>query len=303
MGQVSPGQAENKYILNFGGETVHRFEYHEPSTVERACELLRTYGNEVKILAGGTDLLVRMREGTFAPQHIVNIKKIPALDLVGESGGGVEIGASVTLFDVEKTVQRFPRYGVLGQAIHTVGSCQIRHRATLAGNVCNASPAADSLPALSALEAVLKVAGPVGERFVPIGSFFAGPGRTVLQAGEMVVSVVLPAVSEDTTGVYIKHGRRSKVDLSTVGLAVVRSGKTFRISLGAVAPTVVRAAEAETYLNERGLSGGTFDKAVQLITQAAAPITDIRASREYRLDILSILSRRALAFIQEGKQV
>lgn len=280
---------------------MHRFEYHEPTTVVQACELLRTYGNDVKLMAGGTDLLVRMRGGNITPQHVVNIKKIPALGQVRNAADGVEIGASVTLFDVEKVLQGLPGYAVLAQAIHTIGSCQIRNRATLVGNVCNASPAADSLPALSVLEAVLKVAGLNGERLVSIESFFAGPGKTVLQAGEMVVSVILPAISEDATGVYLKHGRRSKVDLSTVGLAVINAGEVFRVALGAVAPTVVRAAAAEAYLNENGLSRSTADKAVQLVVQAAAPITDIRASREYRLDIVSTLSQRALLVLQEGK--
>jgi carbon-monoxide dehydrogenase medium subunit len=269
-------------------------------SVNEACTLLRNYGDEARLLAGGTDLLVKFRKGVIQPQHVLNIKKIPGLDYIGFGPGGLEIGAAVTMYETEKFLAAYPQYQVLSQAIHSVASCQIRNRATVAGNVCNASPAADTVPALVVLSAVVKVRGVDGERCVPVGEFFAGPGKNVLQSGEMVTGLVIPAASPQAKGVYLKHSRRRMVDLATVGLAAWGENREIRIAMAAVAPTVVRALAAEALLAEAGLSRETAAKAAKLATMSAVPISDLRGSREYRLAMVEVLARRALEALCGG---
>jgi len=281
---------------------MHKFEYHEPGTIAEAISLLETYGDEARILAGGTDLIVRFRKGSLEPQHVIDIKKVPGLDYVRSGEQGLEIGPAATMYDTEKYCSRFPQYQVLAQAIHSVASCQIRNRATVIGNVCNASPAADTLPALVVLGAAVKIAGPGGNREVPLEDFFAGPGKTVLVGGELVTGLVIPPVAAGARGVYLKHSRRRMVDLASVGLAAFRDSRTVRIALGAVAPTVIRAKAAELLLAEEGLSAETIAKAARMVPLSAAPITDIRASREYRLEMVAVLAKRALEALVGGEQ-
>ena len=279
---------------------MHKFEYHEPKTVEETCTLLRTYGSEAKLLAGGTDLLIKFRNGVIAPQQVVNIKKIPGIQDVSISAHGLQIGAAATMNSVEEALAEYPEWRVLAQALHSVASFQIRNRATVAGNLCNASPAADVVPALSVLEASVIIAGPKGERQVLAEEFCAGPGKTVLAGGEWVTKIVVPQASPTAVGAYLKHSRRKMVDLATVGLAVFQDGQTVRIALGAVGPTMIRARAAEALLLEFGLDETTARKAATLTAQAAAPISDIRACREYRLHIVEILTLRGLDMLRGG---
>ena len=279
---------------------MHKFAYHEPKTVGEACSLLQTYGNEAKILAGGTDLLIKFRNGVIAPQQVVNIKKIPGIGDVSLKNEELHIGAATTMSNVEKTLAEIPEYQVLAQALHSVASCQIRNRATIAGNLCNASPAADVVPALVVLGASVIIAGPEGERQVLAEAFCTAPGKTVLTGGEWVTKIIVPAVSAAAKGKYLKHSRRRMVDLATVGLALFREGLDIRIALGAVGPTVIRARAAEALLRETGLDETSAQKAALLTAQAAAPISDIRATREYRQHIVEILTLRGLNDLREG---
>lgn len=279
---------------------MHKFEYHEPKTVEETCSLLQTFGNEAKLLAGGTDLLNKFRNGVLAPQQVVNIKKIPGIQDVVLDAYGLHIGAAANMNRVGKALADYPEWQVLAQALHSVASCQIRNRATVAGNLCNASPAADTVPALSVLKASVLIAGPKGERQVLAEDFCIGPGKTVLTGGEWVAKIVVPKVSPTAIGVYLKHSRRRMVDLATVGLAVFRDGRDIRIAFGAAGPTVIRARAAEELLLEQGLNDVTSRKAATLTAQAAAPIGDIRASREYRLHIVEVLAQRGLEHLRGG---
>ncbi|MDR3591718.1 MAG: xanthine dehydrogenase family protein subunit M [Negativicutes bacterium] len=281
---------------------MHKFEYHEPKAIADVISLLETYGDEAKILAGGTDLIVRFRKGSLEPQHIIDIKKIPGTDSVRFSEQGLEIGPAATMYDTEKYCSQFPEYQVLAQAIHSVASCQIRNRATVIGNVCNASPAADTLPALVVLDAQVRIAGSGGNRVVLLENFFAGPGKTVLAPGELVTGLLIPPFTAAARGVYLKHSRRRMVDLATVGLAAFSDSRTVRIALGAVAPTVIRAKAAELLLAEEGLTHETAAKAARMVPLSAAPITDIRASREYRLEMVAVLAERALQSLIRGEQ-
>ncbi|MDR3561634.1 MAG: xanthine dehydrogenase family protein subunit M [Negativicutes bacterium] len=281
---------------------MHKFEYHEPATIGEAAALLRTYGDQAKIMAGGTDLLVRFRKGVIQPQHVVNIKKIPGLDLIAAGKDGLMIGAAVSMYETERFLAGFPQYRVLSQAIHSVASCQIRNRATVAGNICNASPAADTLPALVVLGAQVGISGEQGDRWVAVENFFAGPGKTVLMSGEMVSGILLPPAPRDAKGIYLKQSRRPLVDLAIVGLAAFTDGSATKIALGSVAPTVVRAQAAEMLLAEKGLSRETALEAAKLTVMAATPISDIRGSRDYRLALVEVLAQRALLALCGGEK-
>lgn len=273
---------------------MHSFEYYEPRSLQEAAELLLRHGDTAKILAGGTDLIVQIRNEVVQPQHVINIKTVPGLNRVTVSHEGVEVGASASMFAVEKALLEHPEYKVLREAIHTVACCQIRNRATLAGNICNASPAADTLPALYVLDAQVKIFGAGGERIVPVDKFMTGPRRTVLAKGEVVASILLPRFPETFRGVYIKKSRRPSVDLATVSVAACWDGKLAKIALGAVAPTVVRASEAENVIGSKGLNYVTAADAAKAAVSAANPISDLRGSREYRLLLVEALTERAL---------
>jgi aerobic carbon-monoxide dehydrogenase medium subunit len=281
---------------------MHKFEYHEPRTMDEVFSLLQAYGDQAKILAGGTDLLVKFRKGVLEPQHVVNIKKIPGLDHIGFGEKGLEIGPAVTMYQTEKFLAAYPEYQVLAQALHSVASCQIRNRATVVGNICNASPAADTLPALFVLSAIVKIHGIKGEYCVPVDQFFAGPGKTVLGSGDMVGSVVVPVMPKHARGVYLKHSRRRMVDLATVGVAAFFDGRTTKIAMGAVAPTVIHALTAEKLLEEAGLNRKAAAKAAKLAAMSAVPISDIRSSREHRLAMVEVLTKRALEALCVGGQ-
>jgi len=270
------------------------FEYHEPQTLAEVTALLAAHGETARVLAGGTDLLVQMRKGRQQPRHLLNIKTVAGLNQITVAEDNIEIGATVTLAEAEKHLAGYPCYGVHRQAMHSVASVQIRHRATLAGNVCNASPAADTVPALVVLGAKVKIHGTHGDRLVPIDRFVTGPGRTVLLTGEVVSAIVLPRLDGNSRGVFLRKARRPSLDLATVNVAVFTAGGAYRIALGAVAPTVLRSRDAERLLNTRGLSAATVAEAANLARAAARPITDVRGSAEYRLQLVKALTGQAL---------
>ena len=278
---------------------MHNFVYHEPRSVEEACELLQNYGTEARVLAGGTDLIVKFRSGALQPQHVVNIKKIPAMQALQYSGEGLSIGAAVPMNQVEALARKIPAYRVLAEGLHSVASYQLRNRATVVGNLCNASPAADSVPALAVLDAMVEIAGALGSRSLPVLSFCTGPGRTALLPGEWVTGLKIPAYAPDSNGTYLKHSRRRQVDLATAGVAVFHTERTVKIALAAVGPTVIRALAAEELLKEK-ISDERLAQAARLAAQAAAPIGDIRSSRQYRLHIVEVLTLRALRVLQGG---
>ncbi|MDF2500696.1 MAG: CoxM [Anaerosporomusa subterranea] len=278
---------------------MHRFTYHEPSSSMQAVKMLSEF-EDAKVLAGGTDLLVGMRKGALLPKHIINIKT--ALELSGINAGpdGIAIGAATTMYETEKYLHHLPEYHVLCQAIHHVASCQIRNRATVAGNLCNASPAADTASALLAMGASVKVLGVNGERIIPIDKLFVRPRQTTLAQDELITAVLLP-IMKGMNGIFLRKSRRPSVDLATVNVAVVTDNKTVRIALGAVAPTVVRAIEAEELLNREGLNQTTAVAAAKLAQRSASPISDLRGTKEYRLELVQVLTERALLALAGGE--
>ncbi|MCK8825714.1 FAD binding domain-containing protein [Fuchsiella alkaliacetigena] len=279
---------------------INNFEYFKPSQVKDVASLLKAYADNIKVLAGGTDLLVAMQEGDLAPDYIVDIKGLTDIDRIkyDKENQILRLGAATSLNDIaaSKVVQK--HWPLLAEAAQTVGSYQLRNRATIGGNLCNSSPAADTLAPLVALEAEVEMVGLEGSRIMKVKDFLVGPGQNRLSTGEIVTELRLPKPSGAVKGRYIKHSRRKAVDLATVGVAVIAEegdlGYRFKVALGAVAPTPIRAYQAEKILNESELNEDIIDKAVQAAGEAIFPITDLRASKDYRLKMVKVQLRRAI---------
>jgi carbon-monoxide dehydrogenase medium subunit len=275
------------------------FEYFDPKTVSQAIRLLQKYQGNAKILAGGTDLFLRMRHGVLTPEVVVDIKGIHALSrLQYSSQKGLRIGAAVTHAEVQahSAVQR--HYGALVAAAGWVGSRQTRHRGTVVGNLCNASPAADTAPALLAYRATVHIVGPDGEREVALDDFFSGPGRTVLGPAEMVTAVGLPAPT-GTCGWGFLRRTRTAIDIALVSSCVVIRAdhgtcSEVGISLGAVAATPLRAVQAERVLRGQQPTADLVETAAQTAAAECRPISDVRCSADYRKSMVDVLTRRCV---------
>lgn len=278
---------------------MRRFEYFEPKTLGEAASLLARYAGRAQALAGGTDLLVELKEQLRRADCVVNIKKIPGIGGMSfDARQGLRIGALVTAREIEVSPMAIQHYSSLVQAARELGSIQVRNRATIVGNVCRASPSADTLPPLIADGALVMIEGSSGKRQVALEDFFTGPGKTVLKPGELVTELRVPAPAPRTGKVYIKHGRRKAMELATVGVAVTRSEKETRIVLGAVAPTPIRARRAEELLRGKPWNDALIEKAAAAAAAESRPISNVRASAQYRLEMVVVLTRRALQSVQ-----
>jgi carbon-monoxide dehydrogenase medium subunit len=274
---------------------MRRFAYFEPSSLPEAVALLARYQGRAQPLAGGTDLLVELKEQLRQAECVVNIKKIPGIDRLSfDPQSGLRIGALVTAREIEMSEVVQEKYPSLLQAVRELGSIQVRNRATIIGNVCRASPSADTLPPLIADGAVVSIHGAGGTRRLLLEEFFTGPGKTVLKPEELVTGITVPAPAPGTGKVYLKHGRRKAMELATVGVAVSLNDPDVRIVLGAVAPTPIRARKAEDLLRGRKWNGELLKRAAQAAAEEARPIGNVRASAEYRREMVAVLTRRAL---------
>jgi carbon-monoxide dehydrogenase medium subunit len=276
------------------------FEYFEPATLADAVALLGRYNRQASILAGGTDLLVEIKEQLKQPDYVINIKKIPGLDCLNyDEDEGLRIGALVTVRRIETSPLVQAKYASLAQAARDLASIQVRCRATVAGNICRASPSADTLPPLIADGAVVKVFGLQGERVILLEEFFIGPGKTVMTQDEVLTEIAVPAPPLHTGKVYIKHGRRKAMELATVGVAVTLTlagdiCQEIRIVLGAVAPTPLRARQAEAVLRGKRIDEAAISAAAQAAQAESRPISDVRSSAEYRREMVRVLTARAV---------
>jgi aerobic carbon-monoxide dehydrogenase medium subunit len=284
---------------------MHRFEYFEPATLNDTVALLNRHGAAASLLAGGTDLLVEIKENLRQPLAVINIKRIPGIGTIEfDATRSLRFGALTTARDIELHPMVATHYPGLLRAVQELGSIQVRNRATVVGNICRASPSADTLPPLIADGAVLTLVGPAGERHVAMESFFTGPGRTVLAAGEIVTGVEVPAPARGTGKCYIKHGRRKAMELATVGVAVTLTlegdvCREVRIVLGAVAATPIRATTAEGLLRNQPLTTERIAAAATAAMAESKPISNVRASADYRRDMVGVLTRRAILEAKE----
>jgi len=276
------------------------FDYLEPKTIEEASSLLIKYGDEAKLLAGGTDLLPVLKEGKTTAQYIISLEKVSNLNGIEyDDESGLSIGALTKIREIEKSDIICEKYVALAEAAEVIGSVQIRNLSTIGGNICHASPAADTAPALLAYGAILKIAGKNGGRRIPIEDFYIGPGKTTLEKGEIVTSFILPPKKANSGANYIKLAIRRLMDLAFVGVAASVTMddsiiNDVKIGLGAVAPTPIRATNAEEILRGKAFDKDAIEKAGDAASQEASPISDLRASAEYRSKMVKVLTIRAL---------
>ena len=281
---------------------IPNLEYIQPRTIEETCDLLQQYKGRARILAGGTDLLNRLKKRDVTPDILIDLRGIPDLDqIVLNENQGVTIGTLTPIQALEDSPLIRQRYGVLHQAVSQMGSVQVRHMGTIGGNLCNAAPSAETAPALIGLEARARIIGKRRERTVLVEDFFIGPGKAVLEEGEFLIDLQLPAPIPNTAGVYLKHTLRRAMDIAMVGVAVVANlnseGRVFRdvkIVMGAVAPIPMRAKQAEALVRGKTLSVKLAEEAAELASREAKPISDIRASAEYRRKMIRVLTVDAI---------
>jgi carbon-monoxide dehydrogenase medium subunit len=271
------------------------FRYARPETLDDALVLLKEYGPAATLLAGGTDVLVRLRAGR-TPQIVIDLKRISALRSdISEAGNCLRIGALALLTDIADDARIRRYFPALVDAIGVVGSIQIRNRATLAGNICNASPAADTVPPLLVYGAQVNLVGSGGRRKVPLAEFFTGPGKTIMNRGEIVESIDLPIPSGPTGGSFGRITRRRGVDLATINLCclVSHTGET-RFAYGAVGPTPFLVTDTTGVLASPDSGRREKEDILESMIAHASPISNVRGSREYRMAMLHVSSRRCL---------
>jgi carbon-monoxide dehydrogenase medium subunit len=277
-------------------------QYAAPASIPDAVALLNQFGARARVLAGGTDLIVQLREYVREIDVVVDGKQIPELmELSFHPEKGLTLGAAVPCYRIYSDPTVVKQYPGLIDAVSLIGGTAIQGRASVGGNLCNSGPAGDSIPALIALSATCRIAGPNGERAVPVEDFCTGPGRNVLRPDEFLVSLQLPPPPAHSGARYLRFIPRNEMDIAEVGVgaSVVLSatGDRFvstRIALGAVAPTPLYAAEAGAALAGQPVSDEAIAEAASIAQATARPITDMRGTAEHRRHLVGVLTRRAL---------
>ena len=276
---------------------LRKFDYFKPGTVAEALALLQSYQEKASILAGGTDLLVFMKQGIKHPQYVIDIKGIAALDLISWSpADGLRIGPLTTMQTIIRNTLIRTNFPILEQAAKALGHPQIRSRATMTGSICTASPSGDMAPSLLALAACVKVISPAGERMIPVRELFLAPFQTVLKATDLVTEIQVPALPPASGGCYCWQPKITAVDETLVGAAAVvtlaadKVLKDVRIGLGSVAPTPMRALRAEEFLKGKQIGNGLFEEAAKIAAGESQP----RTRADYRREMTMVLVAQAL---------
>ncbi len=277
------------------------FEMYQPNSLEEASRLLNEKGPGGRFLAGGTDLVIAMKEKGLVPKYIVDLKRIPGLTGIREkSDGGISIGALTTMREIEISPLIKRKLPFLAQSAAEVGSIQIRNRATVGGNMANATPSADVAPSLIALNATATIIRAGGQRTIALEGFFRGPGQTTMSVDEILTEITIPKLPSRLVGEYIKFSPREMMDLAYVGVAVAyalgeqKRCEGVRIVLGAVAPTPIRARKAEAAVEGQALTEALAEKAGEIAAEESKPISDVRSSADYRRAMVGAMTKRAL---------
>ena len=277
------------------------FDFYQPATLAEASRLLRENGPGGRFLAGGTDLVIAMKEKGLLPKYIVDLKRVPGLSGIrANNDGSMTIGALTTMYAIETSPVITKKYPFLAQSAAEVGSIQIRNRATIGGNMANATPSADVAPSLIALSATAKIASAEAERTVPLEEFFRGPGQNIMNADEILTGITIPKTEAQLVGEYIKFSPRDMMDLAYIGVAVAYNLGTdkkcqgVRIVLGAVAPTPIRAKNSEGLLEGQVLTEELATKVGDEAAKESKPISDVRSSADYRRAMVGVMTKRAI---------
>ncbi len=277
-----------------------RFDYYAPERIEEACALLVEKGDGTKVMAGGTDLFLNASRGVLSLKAVIDLQKIKGLDAISfDAGKGLTIGATASLAAVGDHPVIRERYPAIADAAMATANVQIRHMGTVAGNLCNAAPSAENAPVLMAMGAEVTLASAGGERRVPLENFFKGPRLTKIQSGEILTAIHVPVPAEGSGASYQHISGRGKVDISAVCVGVQLNMKgdicdQVRIVLGAVAPTPIRAGNAEKIIKGKSITEALLQDAGQEASKECQPITDMRATAEYRRSMVAVLTARAV---------
>jgi carbon-monoxide dehydrogenase medium subunit len=278
------------------------FEYIRPATLAEASNFLSLHPDTARPFLGGTDVFVRMRDGFITPEFLVDVKNLDGTnDLHFDPQAGLTIGAAVNMNRAIASPEVQAHYPLLAEACQSVASYQLRSRATMVGNICNASPAGDTIGACLLFDGVLHIYSVNGPRQEPLSAFFRGPGKTTLKPGDIVTAIHFPVPPKDCVGKYLKLGRNQLSDLSIVGVTALgykdsncSSGYHFRLALASVAPVPLVPAEVETYLAHQPITPDAIHEAGRLAAGACSPIDDVRGGARYRREMVRNLSVKAL---------
>jgi carbon-monoxide dehydrogenase medium subunit len=278
---------------------IAEFEYHAPQTLEEACRMLASYGRRACVLAGGTDVVVDMKNEAVSYEHLVSLKNLRLKGISFDRKSGLAIGALATHAEIASNALILKHYPEIAEAVLTLASPQVRNLGTIGGNICSAVPSADLPPLLMAMNASIRLVGPAGERTLLLADFFTGPRRTVIKTGEILTHVFVPAKPDGAGGCYVKFALRDATALAVVGVAaavLLREGRcaAARIVLGAVSPTPVVALNASKSLVGRVIDDAAAGEAGRIAKDECRPISDVRGSADFRRSLVETLTRRAV---------
>lgn len=280
---------------------MHDFDYEAPTSLTEAMALVARHGGRARMMAGGTDLIDQIRMGRFAPDLLIDVKQIPELNQLASTDDGLRVGAAVPCFRIYGESKVVQHYTALADSCRIIGGVQIQSRASIGGNLCNSGPAADSTPSMIALGGVAIAEGPDGRRDIPVETFCTGPGKNTLQPFELLTEIRFDTPAPHSGSCYRRLIPRNEMDIAVVGVGAAVTldpeGRNFisaRVALGAVAATPLFVEDAGTSLMGQPVNDATIEKAAGATREAASPITDMRGTKEYRLHVTAVLTRRVI---------
>jgi len=273
---------------------IHDFEYFKPRSLSEAVKLLAKHKKAV-VLAGGTDIINEIRAGIAAPQALIDIKDLASLKKIQFKNSKLSIGSLVTFSEIIASRQIKKSFPILIEVAEKVGSVGIRNRATMVGNICSAVPCMDSGPVLAAFDAIITVQGPRAKRKIKIADWFKGPRKTSLKKAELVTGIEIPMPKKKYAGCYVKLGRYTGEDLAQASVLVLAlAGKNYRVTFGSVGPVPIRGFDIENMFDGKLPDDDLISQAKELIPEIVSPITDIRATKEYRMLMCQVMFERAI---------